>query len=226
MPEIVLNVPTFNNPFTRKVAAGVDVLLADGFNRPDAAVLGATPTGNQTWQVFGTGSAGIENNTAYVSAPGINSGSRTYAMVDPGVADGILEVTLVDLGPSGQDNSPGNALVVAGIDQSNLIFLAPKNSVDGYSLMKRVSGTGSSIGSAYKTSQMPQPGDVIRVERRANLLTVFVNDSQMFNPFDMTGVLTGTANRVGFGGYPSAGPSGGGIISHWDSFSFGVPRDW
>jgi uncharacterized repeat protein (TIGR01451 family) len=74
-------------PLAPPTAATGTTVVADGFDRPDAGLLGSADTG-QAWSAW-AGAASIDAGTARASAPGY-----TLAVVDAGVSAGSVSMTV------------------------------------------------------------------------------------------------------------------------------------
>lgn len=165
---------------------GIVLGITDSFNRPNNALsLGDTDTG-ETWQYFGGGFLGIDNNEAY-SPPGDQQ--RFFPYVVTPWSDCIISVVLVTLANSG--------ICFRAVDNGNLFiamreaaaFQVYRKQADGFNLIA-IGGT-------------PVAGDKLSVAISGNSITILQNDVPILGPitdaFQQTAVRHGLCENAGEG---------------------------
>lgn len=151
--------------------------ITDNFNRANSETsLGQTETG-QSWQTF-TGVWGITNNTAYpvsISGPG-SFPTNTYAIVDTGRSDGILEVTL-------SRNIQDARIPFRLVDERNNYFV--ERNGWGYHVEKTVNGQRFELTPRVFNASFSD-GDKIKLEMRGPCVYISVNNNLLLQINDST----------------------------------------
>lgn len=154
-------------------------LIKDTFSRTaTVSAIGKADTG-QTWQSL-RGTWGISNQQAYTTtcaAPG-------YVVVEGGVVDGAIEVTL-------PTNAQDAYVVFRAVDANNLLVV--ENVGPRYQLAKRVNGVKTVLGET--TNITPANGDVLKVEFNGNDIVLWVNGVLSISKSETT--IRGTKYGIG-----------------------------
>lgn len=134
----------------------------DSFSRPDnSSSLGFTETG-QPWTVV-TGRWGIENGGAYTPS---KSSSVSFAVVDSGMSDCSLEVTIRE----GMSNARPR-VIIRYTDNNNFLYVTPTET--GYHLSRMMNGSISTLDTSEGAIE---DGDVIRAVMNKDLVKIYIND--------------------------------------------------
>lgn len=161
-------------------------IVSDGFNRPDSTnALGNTDTGN-AWEIV-SGDWGISGNAAYTS---VASASTSLAVVESGVSDGELSVTI-----SAGITNARNRLIFRYTNVDNFLYVV--TTTTGYALSKRQAGSISTIGN-YDITLVN--GDVLKVVMRGSSIKLYING---LLGIDATNTFNTTATMHGLGIYNS-----------------------
>ncbi len=157
-------------------------VVVDGFDRPDAAALGSTETG-QAWGTW-SGSFGVTDGAAAPTGPGLS-----MATIDPGWQFGTFEVTVA----AGADQ--GFSVVLRGESLADHFRIGPDSS-GYYRMWKVVSGAVQSPQFlVIRANVVPRDGDVIRINNRPDDgIYVAVNGTHVFDGGDQSLL---TARRFG-----------------------------
>lgn len=136
-------------------------VVSDDFNRADnATTLGTAPTG-QTWEVLTPGAIfGITGGKAYRTSAGTTN--QAIAVINSGVADGDIEVTL--------DTGADSGVCWRATDDSNYFFVASQNGV----IYRRQAGGFNEVAAFVGSAG----GGTYRIEMRGNTFTIFKDGAQ------------------------------------------------
>lgn len=212
MPDIIL--PTvFSNPSLSKA---YDVLVADDFNRADAATLGTTPIGGQPWEVITSAAAGTERPVINTRRAGLGStaAGRAFALVNAGAPDAIMRMTY----KTGLNN-PNLYLVARAADINNAINIAG-NGNGKWCVWRRIAGAGTQL---VETAKTIMPDDRLEVMLRGPRLVLVVN-GLVYADLNVAHSAIDSATKFGFGmtmSAPSATPQ-----TWWDNFHMVRPAHW
>lgn len=177
--------------------------FSDDFNRSNGTA-GNTAVGNLPWtyqDTAPTGGMAIDANRMRL----IGASSVTSAVVDAGVSNGWLIVTLAvtDVGNTG--------VVFRSVDAGNQFRLSRAGSSDKrYTLTRRVGGASTTV--VTLTTQIAD-GDQVRVVLNGSIITLFINDIQEWAGSDSTHL-----NATKHGVY-----NGANSLLMYDNVSFTVP---
>ena len=183
-------IPLPTSPSCQQLAQlpAAQVSITDSFTRPNSTeTLGSTETA-QSWQTF-TGTWGITNNTAYpvsISGPG-SFPTNTYAVVDTGKSDGIVELNLAR-------NIQDARVIFRAIDVNNNYFV--ERNGWGYHIEKTVNGQRYELTPRVFNASFSD-GDKLKIEMRGPCVYFSLNNNLLLQIND----ITFTSGKHGFGTY-------------------------
>lgn len=172
----------------RKAAAGGggggSTLVSDAFNRADSTTsLGTADTG-QTWTAL-AGTWGISSNKAYQ----VTSSTQAYAVIDAGVGDCTIGLTLSTVGSGG--------ITFRASDATHLWFIDATTSSGN---LYRCDGFGPNLIANLGTSW--SNGDVMTVVLSGSSIVVKKNGTTVYSTTDST---YATNTKHGLRDYSGAG---------------------
>lgn len=175
--------------------------ITDSFNRTDSSTtLGSTDGGTiLAWTPL-TGTWGINTNRAYCATSG--SGDQDTAVVESGVADATVQVTVTVAGDGG--------ICFRATDTNNYFVIG--NDPPTSKLYKRVAGTFTAI--ATGGTQFVN-GDVMKITFSGTSITVYLNGTSVLTA---TSTHNQTATKHGLRLYGATSTS-----MRFDNFSIAVP---
>lgn len=178
------------------------VSLSDDFNRADnAASMGSTSGGGVAWSAL-RGTWGIASNQGYTATP--NGSATDIAVVETGVADGTVTVTL----PTAPTTPSECGLTFRAVDISN--WFVVQSAGTALKVYRNVAGTVTEIGSA--ASQRPASGDTLSVVMSGTSIVVKRNGSTVIS---LTDSAHTAATKHGLNNYQTG--------TRFDSFDFTDP---
>jgi hypothetical protein len=139
-------------------AGFTQLVSSDGFNRPNDSVLGTAPS-TEVWEVF-DGGWEILDGVAFAAGPITGDG---IALLETGIADGAVEVTIRDVSVGGTLQSYGVSF--RGVDDDNYWYCTYRpasNSLALYLVNGGASGPSTGFGVDI-TPFTPVVGDKIKV---------------------------------------------------------------
>lgn len=144
--------------------------FTDTFSRGDATTLGRTEAPRRAWSLSGGGAptAGIMGGTAYLHNTTSNY-ARQVALVEAYTGDAVAELTLSHLDTANAVHQFGLAFRSTSI-QSCWTFQA-----HGQTQYRLSTLVGTSQTDVQRIDQVPQVGDVLRVEADGTQIRAFVN---------------------------------------------------
>jgi hypothetical protein len=137
--------------------------LADSFDRPDSASIGSTDGGSaasQAWQVFGSSTIGISDDTATATTP---EAGATQTVINTGNTAGTHQLTLA----------------AVGSHQIGIIFRANSDTSSHNSLCARETDYYFALSGVESIAQQPAVGDVLKVVDDGTTATAFINGVQV-----------------------------------------------
>lgn len=179
------------------------IRIHDSFDRSNStASLGKTDTGHP-WLLM-RGIWGIRDSQAYPDTiiGNVENPANSFAVVDTGKSDGILEVTL-------SENVQDARIAFRVIDENNNYFV--ERNVLGYHIEKTVQGIRFELTPKVINTSFVD-GDRIKVEMRGPCVYVYVNNSPVLQINDSTF----TTGKHGFGTYQNK-------EVRFDNFSYRFP---
>lgn len=181
-----LALPSTYAPLSKVSAAlRLDRVIAwDTFNRADGA-LGTSESGH-TWEVL-SGTWAIASNQA-TSTDGVFD---TAAVIDPGEADVDVRAWMNYSGAS------RTGLVVRGIDSSNFLFVARRDT--DFRILKLDAGSSTQLAAASVTATAADKGHLVRVRCVGNQIDAYLDDVRVTRHTLTGGDATkyGAATKVG-----------------------------
>lgn len=172
-----------NNACVTPQITGVNV--SDSFNRTNNSYLGIADSGHGWIPV--KGQWGISNNIAYpISISGFGFWPTiTYAVVDTGLSDGTLEVTL-------SKNIQDARIPFRLIDENNNYFVERDGL--GYHIEKTVNGERIELTPREQNATFVD-GDKVKIQLAGSSIKVYINNSLLLNISDST--FQGTKHGIG-----------------------------
>lgn len=178
-------VPSSNPSTSPSSPPAGTVPIYDDFNRDNSNTsLSQTKTGQEWISVHGTW--GIIDNTAYpVSITGWGWPTITYAVVDSGNADGIIEVTL-------SSNKQDARIPFRLIDESNNYFV--ERNGWGYHIEKTVDGQRIELTPRIRNAVFVD-SDRVKIELDGPSIKLYLNNELLLNVSDSA--ISGTKHGIG-----------------------------
>jgi hypothetical protein len=156
------------------------VVITDSFNRANSATsLGNADTGDP-WNVLG-GTWGINSNQAYVAT---DSGGRNMAVIDAGVADGVVEISIPTM-------TQYAGLVFRVVDTNNY-FRLTAHTATTYVLRRTVNNAQVDLGT-YNIS--PANGHTLKVVFDGSTITPYINGAAQ-TPITDANFVTATKHGI------------------------------
>lgn len=177
---------------------GPSTVVYDTFDRPDTAASLSKAQTNQAWAVVGAPWA-IESGQARVAKA--DAGKRSVAVVDAGIADGVVQVTFAKV-------VAGGGLVFRFKDPGDFFAFTAAPKFGTWNLQKTSGGTITNLGNVGIIGATD--GTTISVRFVGDQITVTVNgvDQRAYVDGDLT-----TETRVGL-----LGVADNALAGRWDNF--------